>query len=775
MDGPSPECPDRVLDEARLVQRVGVDGDLDVVLAATFGAPIMLRNNFDGTFAAMAFLPEIATLRAFVYADFDRDGAPDVASIDESGVINVFANERGGKFVKWPETPSAETFDALTVMDANDDGVPDLIALRNDGAVLRFSDKNKREGWEIKQLVQSKIVKATDVNLLAADWDNSGTVDLLASSLTASQIWLGEGAGKFQELELQLPPRIVATVDLNSDGRLDLLAAEDGTGPTTQLLNSGSKKYHWQAIRPRSVPGEDTKGDNRINSFGIGGEIEVLAGSHIVTQSIDSPVVHFGLGQRPSALVVRVLWPNGTHQVELTPPVDQIVIAEQRLKGSCPFLFAFNGQRFEFVKDFMWSSPLGMYINAQTNGVAAQTTDWIRIRGDQLVARNGVYELRVNANLWETHFFDQLSLIAVDHPVDTEMIVDERFFPEPTKPAFYITSPPQPVTRAVDHHGMDATSDVLRLDGVYLDRCGRGKYQGIASEHWVEVELTDEPSGEGPLCLLASGWIHPTDSSVNFAIEQGQHEKPHGLVLEMPDGQGGWRIVQDQIGFPAGKLKTIVVRLENPDTGESLRRFRLRTNMEIHWDALQVARIREDVLTDTHHVSPSRADLRFRGILGMSQANPSSPELPAYDRVVSHGQHWRDLIGFHTRFGDVKELLEKTDDRYAILSAGDEIVLEFQAPPPPTSGWIRDFVWGADGWVKDGDLNTRFSKTVLPLPSHAMTSYDRPASTLDDDPVYQQHAADWDRYHTRFITPSFFERGLRSVRVPTVVSDGRTP
>ena len=294
-----------------------------------------------------------------------------------------------------------------------------------------------------------------------------------------------------------------------------------------------------------------------------------------------------------------------------------------------------------------------------------------------------------------------------------------------------------------------------------MDRCGRGAYQGIVPEHWVEVDLAKLPPGDGPLCLLATGWIHPTDSSVNFAIEQGRHEKPHGLVLEMADGDGGWETVQDQIGFPAGKLKTIVIRLENPQTGESLRRFRLRTNMEIYWDALQVARMHESVSTNTQRLSVSRADLRFRGILEMKRANPSSPELPEYDHVVSHGQYWRDLIGFHTRFGDVRELLGSTDDRYAILCGGDEIVMEFQAPAAPPAGWKRDFVWIADGWVKDGDLNTRFSKTVLPLPSHAMTNYDRPPTTLDDDPVYQQHAADWERYHTRFVTPSFFERGLR--------------
>ena len=151
-------------------------------------------------------------------------------------------------------------------------------------------------------------------------------------------------------------------------------------------------------------------------------------------------------------------------------------------------------------------------------------------------------------------------------------------------------------------------------------------------------------------------------------------------------------------------------------------------------------------------------------VLEMTQANISSPELPHYDHVVRRGQCYRDLIGFHTRHGDVRELLAKVDDRYVIMNAGDEIVFRFAALPAPENGWKRTFVWVADGWVKDGDLNTRFGKTVLPLPYHGMKSYDTPPGRLADDPVYRRFPRDWEVYHTRYVTPELFERGLRSFR-----------
>jgi hypothetical protein len=79
-----------------------------------------------------------------------------------------------------------------------------------------------------------------------------------------------------------------------------------------------------------------------------------------------------------------------------------------------------------------------------------------------------------------------------------------------------------------------------------------------------------------------------------------------------------------------------------------------------------------------------------------------------------------------------------------------------------------------DGWEKDGDYNTGYSQTVLPLPSHDNPAYgpaeagphtapgSADALVLEDDPVYRRHPDDWVNYHTRYIAPRVFVRGLRS-------------
>ena len=150
----------------------------------------------------------------------------------------------------------------------------------------------------------------------------------------------------------------------------------------------------------------------------------------------------------------------------------------------------------------------------------------------------------------------------------------------------------------------------------------------------------------------------------------------------------------------------------------------------------------------------------------VNQPNPSSPEVPDYNRLAGTAQIWRDLEGYCTRHGDVRELLEKIDDRIVITNAGDELrARDSRQQPPPPAGWKRDFVMIGDGWIKDGDYNSVFSKTVLPLPYHGMKDYTVPPGKLEDDPAYRRHPQDWQKFHTRYVTPEFFHSGVKELNM----------
>ena len=254
--------------------------------------------------------------------------------------------------------------------------------------------------------------------------------------------------------------------------------------------------------------------------------------------------------------------------------------------------------------------------------------------------------------------------------------------------------------------------------------------------------------------------MYPTDSSINVAIGQGGHVTPSGLSLEARRADGRWVVVNPDLGFPAGKNKTILVDLSRVPADAT--RLRLRTNLEIYWDQLAVAE-RSGTGVRTTRLQPMNADLAFRGYSQTTSPRGASPETPVYEKVANTTQRWRDLVGYYTRFGNVNALLAGVDDRYVIMNAGDELRLQFAEQPPPAAGWRRDYVLIGDGWEKDGDYNTGYSQTVGPLPSHNWPNYGAgsPSLALDEDPVYQRHRADWEQYHTRFVTPGAFIKGLR--------------
>jgi len=750
---------------------IEADGDLDIVLAPSRGAPIVLQNNGDDTFVATRPFDGITGLRQFVWADLDGDGNPDAAMLDADGHLHVFVNERQGKFLERPLPADVRVFKAIGAADVDHDGVLDLVAVSNDGVVLRMSVTTTAPGWSTEELARVPAASVTgDVRLHAADVDNNGALDLVIAQVSAPQdsggaiVLLGDAGGRFTRLERAVGGGSIFDVaDMNGDGKLDLLElAADGTPAVGS--NRSTRNYHWQVVRPHAA---QAFGDQRINPFGVGGEIEIRAGALYEKQSITGPQVHFGLGNETRVDVVRVLWPNGTVRAEFDLSPDQSIETEQRLKGSCPFLFAWNGTRMAFVKDAVpWGSAIGLRINTLGTAAVAATEEWYRIGRDALAPHDGYYDLRITGELWEVYYYDHLELMSVDHPAGTEVYVDERFVIPPAKLAITAVETPHPIARALDDEGHDVTALVRHTDGNSLAGFTPGQYQGIARDHYVEVDLGNEVPRSGALYLIANGSVYPTDSSLNVALSQGERWRARGLVLEVPDGHGGWRVARDNLGFPAGRRKTILVDLTNVFRPGVAHRVRLRTNLEIYWDSIEWARGLPDTPLAITHLDPDVADLHYRGYSVIETPGTRAPELPDYARIAGTTQRWRDLEGYYTREGDVRELLKHTDDRYVIMNSGDEMSLRFPEQAPPRDGWTRDFVIAGDGWIKDGDYNSMFSRTVQPLPYHARSEYTDAPGRLEDEPAYRAHPGDWQTYHTRYVAADRFRQALRAAPAP---------
>lgn len=747
---------------------IEADGDLDLVLGAAAGTPTVLRNNGDGTFTSIHPFAGVNGVRSFEWADLNGDGNPDAAIIDAANHLHIFRNERSGRFVEVPVPASVGEVKAITAADANHNGVLDLLAVQADGAILRLAAVNNEAAWDIMEIARvpdAANYLAGEVRLHAADIDNNGANDLLlgratpAANQPAALLWLGNADSRFEPVaKIAAASAVFDEADLKSNGRLDLVGLT-ADGQPVRAVNHGTKNYYWQIIRPRAA---QATGDQRINSFGVGGEIEIRSGLLVQMQPITGPEMHFGLGSQTGVDVARIFWPNGTARAEFSMKADQEVVTEQRLKGSCPFLFAYNGHNMEFVKDAVpWGSAIGLRINNLGTASIAATEEWYKIPREDIAPREGYYDLRITGELWETYYYDYFGLMVVDHPAGTNIFTDERFQVPAVKPAIIAVGPLHKIVSAVDDQGHDVTSTVRDLDNRYLDTFGRGQYQGVTRDHYVEVDLGNDIP-EGPLYLIARGWLHPSDSSVNVAISQGSHEQPHPLSLEVPNGHGGWVVAKPNLGFPAGRKKICLFDLTGLFRPGATHKVRLKTNLEIYWDSIEWAQGLPETPLKIARLAPEMANLHYRGYSVIHQANESSPEIPDYNQLSGARHPWRDLEGYYTRYGDVRELLSRVDDRYVIMNAGDEMSFRFAAPPPPHTGWVRDYVIAGDGWIKDGDYNSTYSRTVLPLPHHSRKVYDTPPGTLDEEWTYRHHPEDWQIYQTRYVTPDGFDNALRS-------------
>ncbi len=737
-----------------------VDGDMDLMLAPADGAPFVLRNQGDGTFSDdRIFGNGVTGAKQFLWGDLDNDGDPDAVILDASGQVHAFANPRHDRpeFVPWAMPDNLSPAAAIALGDLNSDGTFDVVVLRRDGEILRAW--HTADGWRTQDLARwSRMPSdAADAHLFLADLDDNGALDVVASAGGRTQLWLADSTFALVAQD-SLPVTVTAAADPTGAGRIALFGV-NADGQPVRLTSTQAKDYYAITLSPRAT---SQPGDGRINTFGIGGQAEVRAGMLYAKRAITAPFVHFGIGDNTGVTVARIIWPNGTAQADFDLLASQgaPIIATQRLKGSCPWLFAWDGKQMKFVTDAIWRTALGLRINTYGSSAVIHSEDWMKIRGDQLAPRDGAYDLSITAELWESHFFDHLELMTVDHPAGTEVWVNESFIIPPPPLKLYATGPLHPVVSAHDDQGHDVTERVRELDRHYVDTFGLTHWQGVAQEHALVVDLGPDAPADKPLMLIAQGWVYPTDGSINVAYGQGHHPTLHAIRVEVADGHGGWRVLHKDVGMPSGKTKTMVIDLKGAFRPGGPRLVRLDTNMEIYFDRIGWAVSRPDVKLRITRIPADYANLHFRGFSVSHQAGRRAPDLPVGYQVATTVQRWQDLEGYYTRYGDVLPLVAKSDDRYVIMDAGDELSFRFAAQAAPPNGWVRDYVLDADGWVKDGDLNDGWSRTLRPLPYHGMTSYSQAPAPLEEDHAYLLHPDDWRKYQTRYVTPRRFHHAL---------------
>jgi hypothetical protein len=756
------------------------DGDLDLIVAglADLGATksrdanqpltfprdfapaplLLLRNDGSGSFAditAAARLTSRGHAIAVVPTDFDNRRDIDLLIVNRDLPPALLQNVRDGTF----RDVAAETglgavvgssgIASVTAADVNKDEFPDFFFGESSGGTFAMSDGRGR-------FVRAQ-APATDASRGSqlADYDNDGLLDLLT--------WGTRGLSVFRSLGRQWtdvtaaatrgaaagasPPiasRGFALADITGDGSTDLVTGGQGSPSVWRnQIESGRNRSLRVQLAGRVS-----------NRPSVGSKIQLRSGSlkaRLETSAATPPAAPadlvFGLGTRTEADVVRVLWPSGVLQAETVAlpaaPSTPLRIEElDRKPSSCPFLFTWNGERFEFVTDFMGGGEMG-YLEAPGRYNRPDPIEYVRIRGDQLQPKNGRFQIRVTNELEEVLFADRMQLIAFAHPEGIALYPNEGMT-EPPKPFGLFAVADERTLPVRDEHAHDVTGVIATVDQRARDDFALDRIRGYAAEHALTVDLT--PAPESPVLLL-TGWTDYAFSSDNVAAHQaGRTLAPPALQIR--DTHGRWRTAIADIGVPVGRPQTIPVDLAGylrPGEHE----LRIVTNMRIYWDRIAVGRRLSRELPAAVRLDPSGARLQPRGFSAEILPPGRGPLTYRYDQV-SPWSPWKVMPGRYTKAGDVRELLLRADDMFVIAKPGDEMAIEFEASLPPLdAGWTRTFLLAADGYSKEMDINSASPDTVEPLPFHAMSGYPyRSPERYPETPEHEQYRA---TYNTRVV------------------------
>jgi hypothetical protein len=329
-------------------------------------APLVYRNNGDGTFTEQAAKMGLATPAkglGIAIADFDRDGKIDLAVASDSMPELLFHNlghgtfEETGLSAEIAVDSDGRTYAGMGIdfQDFDNDGLPDLVItnLANQKYALY---RNNGDGSFTYNTYLSGLARMTLLHsgwgIHFLDYDNDGLKDLLIAQghdldtveLNYPQLHYKEpmllarnmGNGAFVDVSAQSGPvfaqrwvgRGMAVGDLDNDGRLDAVVTTNG-GPAYLLRNETPTQNHWLTLL---LVGHTSNRD------AIGAEIKVTTshGSQYWTVSTTGSYLssndkraHFGLGADATVRTIDIRWPSGIRQTLINTPADRLLNIEE--------------------------------------------------------------------------------------------------------------------------------------------------------------------------------------------------------------------------------------------------------------------------------------------------------------------------------------------------------------------------------------------------------------------------------------------------------------
>ena len=701
------------------------DGDLDYFLVNSNAPCELLSNNRDGTFRPLASEMGLAAegrgSKLLLVADLDSDDDADVLFFNQDQPHDVLLNDRLWKyhpatgFEELTNTPVS----AAVAHDTDVDGQVELFTFGSGKLLVWRPNDNRQWTSQVVAMVASNADATVSLAIQDFDGDTASEIALQVGP----EILILELDGK-EQARLN-HKQLVGSINIRTGLSGPTIIGASLAGPPL-LWNAGSGRHGFTLL---SLSGRtDKAAEMRSNASGIGVRGAARIGSR--WSSISPWRTNSGPGQnlQPVAIgmagankidFVRLVWPDGVSQSELSLESGQHhKLAEtQRQAGSCPLVFVWNGECYEFVADILGAGGIGFNLG-KGEYYQPRPSESLLIRGERIVPKDGRIAIKLGEPMEEICYFDAVRLVEYQVPPQWEMALDERFGgtdPQPTGKPFWFRKELLPEYVENDRQ-QDVTSTVVTSDRVAapLDPSDR-RFVGHTNPYTLTLRFAEPLEILANPVLLFDGWVEYAYSQTAFAAWQAgiTYQEP---IVEAKGADGRWHQLLDRFGYMAGTSRRASVKLPCEKIPEGAAEIRISSNMQIYWDRISIVDAVAEVEFVRHELALQHARVAD---VGFSSRRLFEQRFTIYDYAdrppMGDARHPR---GFYTALGEATELVERTDNALAIIGPGEELHLEFSsAASELQTDWRRYYVLEADGWCKDSDSFTQYSRTVDPLPT----------------------------------------------------------
>jgi len=240
------------------------DGKLDIIGHAAAGRQVRTwKGNGDATFQPFIEYLMPTSGGKFAIGDWNHDGAIDFADVrgGSSLAIEIYLNDGNGRFgsTPWQSLPAKGTVAGIAAVDVNGDLFLDIVAITDFGRLLSTYLSQGGQGFAPR--IDSAVSPTAHWALgEPADLDRDGAPeivftadppDTLGLGRDRVLIYRGDRSGnwtKARELVTGVEPRALALGDLNHDGWIDIIAANEWNPYYSVFLNLGQLTFTTENV-----------------------------------------------------------------------------------------------------------------------------------------------------------------------------------------------------------------------------------------------------------------------------------------------------------------------------------------------------------------------------------------------------------------------------------------------------------------------------------------------------------------------------------------------